>query len=79
MKQKLSLEMKENGKISINVPGVGDGKVELTPGIDHSVKFRRLHADCLDLIKIEKQSRTEHTKTYVPGVIEPSFGIGRIL
>ena len=32
VKEKLSLELKENGKIAINVPGVGDGKVELTSG-----------------------------------------------
>lgn len=32
VKEKLSLELKDNGKISIDVPGVGEGKVELTPG-----------------------------------------------
>jgi glycyl-tRNA synthetase len=32
VKEKLSLELKENGKITIDVPGVGDGKVELTSG-----------------------------------------------
>ena len=32
VKEKLSLELKENGKIAIDVPGVGDGKVELTSG-----------------------------------------------
>ena len=32
VKEKLSLELKNNGKITIDVPGVGDGKVELTPG-----------------------------------------------
>jgi hypothetical protein len=34
VKEKLSLELKENGKITIDVPGVGDGKVELTSGIE---------------------------------------------
>lgn len=33
VKEKLSLELKESGKITIDVPGVGDGKVELTSGI----------------------------------------------
>lgn len=32
VKEKLSLELKENGKIVIDVPGVGNGKVELTSG-----------------------------------------------
>jgi glycyl-tRNA synthetase len=32
VKEKLSLELKKNGKITIDVPGVGDGKVELTSG-----------------------------------------------
>ena len=32
-----------------------------------------------DLIKIEKRTRVEHTREYTPNVIEPSFGIGRIL
>ncbi|KAI5960417.1 GRS1 [Candida pseudojiufengensis] len=32
-----------------------------------------------DLIKIEKIKRTEHIREYIPNVIEPSFGIGRIL
>ncbi len=32
VKEKLSLELKENGKVTIDVPGVGDGKVELTSG-----------------------------------------------
>ena len=32
VKKKLSLELKENSKITIDVAEVGDGKVELTPG-----------------------------------------------
>lgn len=32
-----------------------------------------------DLIKIAKVKRTEHVREYIPNVIEPSFGIGRIL
>ncbi|KAK6353685.1 Glycine--tRNA ligase 1, mitochondrial [Orbilia brochopaga] len=32
-----------------------------------------------DLIKVEKIKRTESTREYIPNVIEPSFGIGRIL
>jgi glycyl-tRNA synthetase len=32
-----------------------------------------------DLLKIEFKKRTENTREYTPNVIEPSFGIGRIL
>lgn len=32
-----------------------------------------------DLIVIEKRTRTENVRDYTPNVIEPSFGIGRIL
>jgi glycyl-tRNA synthetase len=32
-----------------------------------------------DLVVVEKRKRTEHTRDYIPNVIEPSFGIGRIL
>lgn len=31
------------------------------------------------MVKIEKRTRTEHVREYVPNVIEPSFGIGRII
>ena len=48
VKEKLSLELKENGKITIDVPGVGDGRVELTSGTNpldmnfqSSANFRR--------------------------------------
>jgi glycyl-tRNA synthetase len=56
-REKLSVELKTTGKVTIDVPGVGNGKVELTP----------------DLILIEKRTRTEHVRTYIPNVIEPSF------
>ncbi|KAI3406408.2 GRS1 [Candida oxycetoniae] len=32
-----------------------------------------------ELIKIEKVKRTEHVREFTPNVIEPSFGIGRIV
>lgn len=32
-----------------------------------------------DLCTIQKTRRVQHTRTYTPNVIEPSFGIGRIL
>lgn len=63
VREKLSLELEKTGKIQVDVPGVGDGKVDVDK----------------DLIKIEKRTRIEHTREYTPNVIEPAFGIGRIL
>ena len=63
LREKLSLDMVKNGKISISTPGVGSGTTELDK----------------DILTIEKRKRTEHTREYTPNVIEPSFGIGRIL
>ncbi|KAI4283311.1 MAG: hypothetical protein L6R35_005212 [Caloplaca aegaea] len=63
MRGKMSLELTETGKIQVDVPGVGNGKVDVDK----------------DLIKIEKRTRIEHTREYTPNVIEPAFGIGRIL
>ena len=60
---KLAKELEETGKVVIEVPGVGDGKVEVSK----------------DLLAINWVKRTEHTREYTPNVIEPSFGIGRIL
>ncbi|KAF2488588.1 glycyl-tRNA synthetase-like protein [Lophium mytilinum] len=63
VREKLALELKENGKITVDVNGVGDGKVDVGK----------------DLVAIEKRTRVESTREYTPNVIEPSFGIGRIL
>lgn len=74
VKEKLSLELKENGKITIDVPGVGDGKVELTSGTKSAPhKFSSLMLTFEELIKIEQQTRTEHIREFIPNVIEPSF------
>jgi glycyl-tRNA synthetase len=62
-KQHLSLELKDAGKITLQVPEVENGTVELTT----------------DLIIIEKRTQIENVRTYTPNVVEPSFGIGRIL
>jgi glycyl-tRNA synthetase len=61
-REKLAKEL-EAGNISLEVPGVGDGKVQLGK----------------DSIAIEFRKRVENTREYTPNVIEPSFGIGRIL
>ena len=63
VREKLSLDLEKSGKISVPTPGIGSGTTELEK----------------DLIQIEKRKRTEYIREYTPNVIEPSFGIGRIL
>ena len=63
LREKLSLKLRDEGKIDVEVPGVSDSKVEIDK----------------ELIKIEKRTRVEHSREYTPNVIEPAFGIGRIL
>lgn len=63
VREKLAIDLKNSGKITIDVPGVGDGRVEIDK----------------DLVTIEKRSRIEHVREYTPNVIEPAFGIGRCL
>jgi glycyl-tRNA synthetase len=62
LKEKLSLDLKKDGKMTIDVEAVAGGKVELDG----------------DLIKLEKKTVTKNTREFTPNVIEPSFGIGRI-
>jgi len=62
-REKLAKELKDNGKVMITVEGYGDGKAEIPS----------------DAIRIEFRKRVEHTREFTPNVIEPSFGIGRIL
>lgn len=62
-REALAQDLTADGKISIDVEGVGNGKVEISK----------------DLIVIARRTRTENTREYTPNVIEPSFGIGRIL
>lgn len=42
-------------------------------GIDEEIELDNT------FIKIEERTRTEHVREYTPNVIEPSFGIGRII
>ncbi|KAK0722324.1 glycyl-tRNA synthetase-like protein [Lasiosphaeria miniovina] len=62
-RETLAKEMEQNGKVVIDVPGVSEGKVEVSK----------------DLLALEFRKRTENIREYTPNVIEPSFGIGRIL
>ena len=43
---------------------VGEDSYEITPAM---------------VTKVTKVSKTEHVREFVPSVVEPSFGIGRIL
>lgn len=62
-RQVLAQDLAHDGKCTVEVPGVGNGKVEITK----------------DVLVVERRTRTETTREYTPNVIEPSFGIGRIL
>jgi glycyl-tRNA synthetase len=62
-REALAQDLKLEGKITIDVEGVGNGKVEISK----------------DLIVIERRKRVENTREFTPNVIEPSFGIGRII
>jgi glycyl-tRNA synthetase len=50
------------------------GKIVFSvPGLDGSIELDK------SFVQIENRAHTEHIREYTPNVIEPSFGIGRIL
>ncbi|KAI8326411.1 cytoplasmic and mitochondrial glycyl-tRNA synthase [Martensiomyces pterosporus] len=60
----LSSALASEGKSTIALAGTAaDGEYEITS----------------DMVTIEKKTFTEHVREYTPNVIEPSFGVGRIL
>jgi len=63
MKEKLSITMEKEGKVEVPVADLPNGKVELDK----------------DIVSFTKESKTITMREYTPNVIEPSFGIGRIL
>ncbi|KAK5677422.1 Glycine--tRNA ligase 1, mitochondrial [Elasticomyces elasticus] len=63
MKEKLSITMANEGKVEVPVAELESGKVELDK----------------DILSIVKEKRKVTTREYTPNVIEPSFGVGRIL
>ena len=65
VREKLSLDLANTGKAEIQVTGLASGESTVEIG--------------KDLISIEKRTRVEHVREYTPNVIEPAFGIGRIL
>lgn len=62
-REELGGKLQKDGSIDLEVAGIESGMAKLT----------------LDLVKIEKESKVLTTREYIPNVIEPSFGIGRIL
>ncbi|PFH57149.1 hypothetical protein XA68_15435 [Ophiocordyceps unilateralis] len=62
-RESMSRQLADTGKTTLEVAGVADGKVDIKS----------------DSVKIEFRDKVENTKEYTPNVIEPSFGIGRIL
>ncbi|EMC97695.1 hypothetical protein BAUCODRAFT_33414 [Baudoinia panamericana UAMH 10762] len=63
MREKMSISMEKEGKVEVSVEGVEGGKVELGR----------------EIVSFAKESRVETMREYTPNVIEPSFGVGRIL
>ncbi|KAI1258921.1 glycyl-tRNA synthetase [Xylariaceae sp. FL1019] len=63
--ESMAAKLEETGAVTLETPALSDGKtsVELTK----------------ELLTISKVTRTVRTREYTPNVIEPSFGIGRIL
>ncbi|KAK5107331.1 hypothetical protein LTR62_001386 [Meristemomyces frigidus] len=62
-KEKCSISMEKDGKVEVPVEGVEGGKVQLDK----------------DIVSFVKESKIETMREYTPSVIEPSFGVGRIL
>lgn len=63
VREKLSLSLQKEGKVEIEVPQLEGGRVVLEK----------------EFVSFAKESRTETMREFIPNVIEPSFGIGRIL
>ncbi|KAI0868856.1 glycyl-tRNA synthetase [Hypoxylon argillaceum] len=63
-REELAKSLETTGSLTIEVAGVeNDGKVTVPA----------------ELLTIEQRTRTENVREFIPNVIEPSFGIGRIL
>ncbi|KAJ2630972.1 Glycine--tRNA ligase 1, mitochondrial [Coemansia sp. RSA 1290] len=60
----IKVALLKDGKTTVTLSGTAaDGEYEITS----------------DMVTIENKTFTEHVREYIPNVIEPSFGIGRIL
>lgn len=60
---RLASTLKQDGTINLEDPSLPNGSVNLDK----------------ELIDIFRRTRIDHTREYTPNVIEPSFGIGRIM
>jgi glycyl-tRNA synthetase len=65
MMERLAAELTQNRAVTIQTPALSDGTT--------SVELPK------ELLSISKVTRLQTTREYTPNVIEPSFGIGRIL
>ena len=63
--ERLAAELGQNGTVAIAAPGLS--------GETRSVGLTK------ELLSISKMTRLQTTREYTPNVVEPSFGIGRIL
>lgn len=61
----LAEELETKNETTLPVTGLSDGEI--------AVKLTK------EVVKIDSVPRVEHVREYTPNVIEPSFGIGRIL
>lgn len=63
--ERLATQLAQNGAVAIETPALVDGTT--------SVELPK------ELLSISKTTRFQNTREYTPNVVEPSFGIGRIL
>jgi glycyl-tRNA synthetase len=59
----LASKLEKEGVVSVDVPGLAGGKTQLRT----------------DVLQIVRRTRIENVREFTPNVIEPSFGIGRLL
>ncbi|KAK6198783.1 uncharacterized protein RJT21DRAFT_122417 [Scheffersomyces amazonensis] len=72
--EKWLLERNQTDLESLGNELTANGKIVIkVPGVEGETELDT------ELIKIEKVKRTEHIREFTPNVIEPSFGIGRII
>jgi glycyl-tRNA synthetase len=62
-REELSMKLQKDGSVDFEVSDIESKMAKLS----------------LDIVKVEKESRVVTTREYIPNVIEPSFGVGRIL
>jgi glycyl-tRNA synthetase len=66
-------EMNDEDKLKLKAEFDGSGEATITLASGKQVKLNK------DFVAFEQGERTQHEEKYTPSVIEPSFGIGRIV